>query len=393
MSYIYMDYSATAPMTENALNSMLPWFREEFGNPSSIYYLGQHAKNKLEECRKRIAKCIGAFQTEIFFTSGGTESDNWAIKSICYANAAKGKHIITSAIEHNAVLRTVQQMETEGYEVTYLKPDTMGHITPQQLEEAIRPDTILITMMLANNVVGTILDIQALAKTASLHRIKFHTDAVQAVGHIPVNVRTLGIDFLSMSAHKFGGPKGVGVLYCRIPNRLAPLLTGGGQEKELRSGTENVAGIVGMTAALEEATCDIEKESERLSLLRDQIIKEVCALPGVVITGDPVNRLPGVASFTIEDIGHSVYIVNELNEEGICVSSGSACSASSKEADHVLMALGYDEEHASGSLRVSLGKENNREQVELFLKVFPDVLARVRQRYKSGQSGYFPFQF
>ena len=381
MNRIYMDHSATTPVTERALESMLPWFREEFGNPSAIYDYGQHAKNKLEECRKRIAKCLGAFQTEIFFTSGGTESDNWVIRSFCRANAAKGKHIITSAIEHNAVLRTLAQMEEDGFEVTYLQPDPFGHITPEQLEAAIRPDTILITIMLVNNVVGTVLDISSLAKTAAKHHIKMHTDAVQAVGHLPLQVRKLGVDFLSLSAHKFGGPKGVGAVYCRIPNRLPALLTGGGQERELRSGTENVAGIVGMTAALEEAVEEIEQENMRLSALRDRIIENACSIPGVALTGDPTNRLPGLASFTVEGIGHSAYLVNSLNEVGISVSSGSACSAASREASHVLLALGYDAKHASSSLRISLGRENNEEEVKYPLSVLPDIIMKLRDDY------------
>ena len=249
MDRIYMDHSATTPMTEKALAAMLPFFREEFGNPSAIYSYGQTGKNVLEDCRKRMAQCLGALQTEIFFTSGGTESDNWAIRSAVRARKNRGRHIITSAIEHNAVLRTLADLESEGYEVTYLRPDHFGQITPAQLEAAIRPDTILITIMLANNVVGTVLDIPALAKVAARHRIWMHTDAVQAVGHLPIRAHKLGVDFLSLSAHKFGGPKGMGALYCRLPNRLPPLLTGGGQEKELRSGTENIPGIVGIWMA------------------------------------------------------------------------------------------------------------------------------------------------
>ena len=377
-----MDHSATTPVTEKALEAMLPWFRKEFGNPSAIYDYGQRAKNKMEECRKRIAKCLGALQTEIFFTSGGTESDNWIIRSFCRANASKGKHIISSAIEHNAVLHTLEDLESDGFEVTYLQPNQMGHITPEQLEEAIRPDTILISIMLANNVVGTILDIQSLAKTAAKHRIHFHTDAVQAVGHIPINVRQLSVDFLSLSAHKFGGPKGIGALYCRLPNSLLPLLTGGGQERERRSGTESIPGIVGMATALEEAIEDMEQENTRLTALRDRIIGEVCLIPGVALTGDPVRRLPGFASFTVDGIGHSAYLVNALNEKGICVSSGSACSAASREASHVLLALGYDVNHASGSLRITLGRDNNEEQVEYLLSILPDIVYRLRLEAK-----------
>ena len=389
MDHIYMDHSATTPVSEKALEAMLPWFREEFGNPSAIYDYGQHAKNKLEDCRKCIAKCLGALPTEIFFTSGGTESDNWVIQSFCRTNAEKGKHIITSAIEHNAVLRTLEQLESEGFEVTYLKPDRFGHITSEQLEEAIRPDTIFITIMLANNVIGTILDIPSLAETASKHHITFHTDAVQAVGHIPIRTRSLGVDFLSLSAHKFGGPKGIGVLYCRLPNHLQPLLTGGGQERGMRSGTENIAGIVGMTTALEESVEDLEHESNRLRGLRDRIIKAVSSIPGTFLTGDPVNRLPGFASFTVEGIIHSAYLVNDLNEAGISVSSGSACSAASREASHVLLALGYDTEHASGSLRITLGRDNTEAQVEYLISVLPDIIMQRRLKSKNNPLSLF----
>ncbi len=376
---IYMDHAATTPVSEKALAAMLPWFREEFGNPSAIYDYGQTSKNILESCRKRFARCIGALSSEIFFTSGGTESDNWVIRSTLKLKGAKGQHIITTAIEHNAVLRTLSQMEEEGFEVTCLTPDAQGHITPDQLENVIRPDTILITIMLANNVVGTVLDIPALARVAARHHIWFHTDAVQAVGHIPIKVHQLGVDFLSVSAHKFGGPKGTGALYCRLPNHLPALLTGGGQEKEQRSGTENIPGIVGMTAALEEAVEDMPQETGRLIAMRNRIIESLCSIPGVKLTGDPENRLPGFASFMVEGIGHSVYIVNALNEKGICVSSGSACSASSREASHVLLAMGYDAKQAAGALRITLGRDNTKEQVDHLLSVLPDVILRQRE--------------
>ena len=377
MERIYMDHSATSPVSEQALEAMLPWFREEFGNPSAIYSYGQTGKNILEDCRKRMAACLGALQTEIFFTSGGTESDNWVIRGACRARGGRGRHIIASAIEHNAVLRTLAQMEQEGFEVTYLRPDARGQITPDQLEAAVRPDTILISIMLANNVVGTVLDVPALSRVAAANRIWFHTDAVQAVGHIPVRVRQLGVDFLSLSAHKFGGPKGVGALYCRLPNRLPPILTGGGQEKELRSGTENIPGIVGMTTALEESVRELPEESARLESMRDRLIRGACGIPGVALTGDPERRLPGFASFVVEGIGHSAHLVNALNERGICVSSGSACSAASREASHVLLALGYDHKSASGSLRVTLGRGNTPEQVERLLSLLPDVIAEL----------------
>ena len=340
MHPIYMDHAATTALSETALSAMLPYFREEYGNPSAVYSYGQAGKNAVEKCRERVAKAIGALRTEIVFTSGGTESDNWVIRGVCRMKRGKGRHVIASAIEHNAVRRTLEQLEEDGVEVTFLKPDREGRITPDQLEAAIRPDTILVSVMLANNVVGTILDIRALAAVARRRRVLFHTDAVQAVGHIPVNVRALGVDFLSISAHKFGGPKGVGALYCRLPNRLPPMLTGGGQEKELRSGTENVPGIVGMAAALEEAVGGLTESQAYLNGLRDRLIERALALPGVALTGDPANRLPGFCSFVTAGISHSVLLVNEMNERGYCVSSGSAFSAAPKEASHVLLALG-----------------------------------------------------
>ncbi|MDO4523301.1 MAG: cysteine desulfurase family protein [Eubacteriales bacterium] len=363
MKRIYMDHAATTQLSQKALEAMLPYFREEYGNPSAVYSYGQAAKNALEKCRNRVAKAIGALPTEIYFTSGGTESDNWAIRSICRMKCEKGKHIITTQMEHNAVRRTLEQLEEDGYEVTYLQPDRRGQITAEQLEAAIREDTILVTIMLANNVVGTVLDIRALAAVTRKHRILFHTDAVQAVGHIPVNVRQLGVDFLSISGHKFNGPKGVGVLFCKLPNRLRPLLTGGGQEKEERSGTENIPAIVGMTEALEENIGSLKENMEYLNGLMKRMNESLTELPGVYPTGDPAHRLPGFCSYVIEGIPHSVLLVNKLNEQNICVSSGSACSASSKEASHVLLSLGYENPLASGALRLTFGIDNTEDDV------------------------------
>lgn len=369
MQRIYMDHSATTALSETALNAMIPHFREEFGNPSAVYSYGQTAKNVLEKCRDRVAKCIGALRSEIYFTSGGTESDNWVIRSVCRSRKSAGRHIISTEIEHNAVRRTLEQLMEDGFEVTFLKPDRHGHISPDQLEAAIRPDTILITIMMANNVVGTVLNIRELARVARSHRILFHTDAVQAVGHIPVNVRELGVDFLSLSAHKFNGPKGVGAVYCRLPNRLKPMLTGGGQEKEGRSGTENVPGIVGLTTALEEAVAAISERTDHLTRMRERMISGILAIPGYHLTGDPVNRLPGFCSFIVDGIEHSVYLVNKLNEHGVCVSSGSACSASSREASHVLLSLGYNKLQSSCSLRITLGHENTIEEVDRVIQL------------------------
>ena len=375
---VYMDHAATTPISEHALEAMLPYFRQEFGNPSAVYSYGQAGKNAVEKSRERVAKAIGALRTEITFTSGGTESDNWVIRGVCRQRASRGRHIVASAIEHNAVRRTLEALQEEGFAVTFLAPDAQGHIAPEQLEAAIRSDTILVSIMLANNVVGTIQDIPALAAVARKRRVLFHTDAVQAVGHIPVNVRKLGVDFLSISAHKFNGPKGVGALFCKLPNRLPPLIYGGGQEKEMRSGTENVPGIVGMAAALEEAVGHLEASQAYLNGLRDYMIERITQIPGVRLTGDPKDRLPGFCSFVVEGVSHSVLLVDEMNLLGYCVSSGSACSAASKEASHVLLAMGYDKRLASASLRITLGAENTREQVDGCVEALRTSLARLR---------------
>lgn len=378
-----MDHSATTAVSEKALDAMLPYFRTDFGNPSAVYNYGQSAHNALEKCRNSVAKQIGALSTEIYFTSGGTESDNWIIRSVCQMKKDKGRHIISTEIEHNAVRRTLEQMEAQGFEVTYLSPDRYGHISPEQLQAAIRKDTILITIMLANNVVGTLLNIAELSAVARKQHILFHTDAVQAIGHLPINVRKLGVDFLSASGHKFCGPKGVGFLYCRLPNRPIPLLAGGGQEKSLRSGTENIPGIVGMTVALEEALTDLESKTDHLCKMRDRLINGLIEIPGIHLTGDPEKRLPGFASFLIDGISHSILLINELNVRGICASSGSACSAASKEASHVILALGYDKHQASCSLRITLGDENTMEEVEYVIEQIKDAVAQLRGEQKA----------
>lgn len=376
---IYLDHSATTAVSERALNAMLPYFREEFGNPSAIYGYGQNAKTAVEKCRDRVEKCLGALCSEVYFTSGGTESDNWAIRGACRFRQSRGKHIISTLIEHNAVRRTLEQMETEGYEVTWLRPDSLGQISPEQLEEAIRPDTVLVSIMMANNVVGTILNIKELVKVAHKHRVLFHTDAVQAVGHIPVNARELGVDLLSLSGHKFCGPKGVGALFCKIPYRLPPYIIGGGQEREARSGTENVPGIVGMTEALEEMTAAMQSNTAHLRAMEHYLTEKVLAIPGVSLSGDPDSRLPGFCSFVVDGIEHSVYLVNALNERGICVSSGSACSAASREASHVLTALGYGANQAGNSLRITLGPENTFEQLDIVVQALYEDIGKLRK--------------
>jgi cysteine desulfurase len=326
------------------------------------------AKNAMEEARRKVAKSLGAMPTEIFFTSGGTESDNWAIHSVCDFKGAKGKHIVTSAIEHNANLKTFQKLETLGYEVTLMTPDRYGQITPEDLDKVIRKDTILVSIMLANNVVGTILPIKELAKAAHDKGVMFHTDAVQAAGHIPINCRDLDVDLLSISAHKFHGPKGIGALYSKIPKVPIPYIKGGGQERGGRSGTENVPGIVGLSVALEESVNNLKKDTIYLKELRDKLTKGVLELEASFLSGDPVNRLPGHASFVFEGIKHSVFLINKLNEVGICASSGSACAASSQEASHVLIALGYTKDEAYKTLRITLSNENTSEEIDILIE-------------------------
>jgi cysteine desulfurase len=377
---IYVDNSATTAVSERALRAMLPCFRENFGNPSAIYSYGQEAKKALEDSRRIVAKAIGALNNEIYFTSGGTESDNWAIHSVCALKSKTGKHIISTEIEHSAVLRTLEKMRGEGYEITLLKPDKNGQISTGQLENAIRKDTILISIMMANNVAGTVLSIKELCETAHRYHIIFHTDAVQAAAHIPVNVRDLGVDLLSMSAHKFHGPKGVGALFVKVAVKPTAYISGGGQEKGVRSGTENVPGIAGMAAALEEGTENLRDNARHLKALRDKLIEHTLKIPGTYLTGDPVNRLPGHASFVFEGGKEGAYLINMLNEEGICASSGSACSASSVEAPHVLTAMGYDKEIALSALRISLSHYNTEKEIDTINEKLPLLIGELRRR-------------
>jgi cysteine desulfurase len=377
---IYVDNSATTAVSERALQAMLPYFRENFGNPSAIYSYGQEAKKALEDSRRIVAKAVGALNNEIYFTSGGTESDNWAIHSVCKLKSEAGKHIISTEIEHSAVLRTLEEMRGEGYEISLLRPDKNGQISAAQLENAIRKDTILISVMMANNVVGTVLPIKELCETAHKHHIIFHTDAVQAAAHIPINVRSLGVDLLSMSAHKFHGPKGVGALFVRVAVKPAAYISGGGQEKGYRSGTENVPGIAGMAAAIEEGTENLQNNARHLTALRDKLIEHTLKIPGTYLTGDPANRLPGHASFVFEGGKEGVHLINMLNDEGICASSGSACSASAIEAPHVLTAMGYDKEIAQSTLRISLSHYNTEKEIDTINRRLSLLIGELRRR-------------
>ncbi|MDR1039344.1 MAG: cysteine desulfurase [Deltaproteobacteria bacterium] len=374
---IYMDNSATTRVSDAALDAMLPLFAESYGNPSALYDMGQDAFKALEDARASVAVSLGALKSEIFFTSGGTESDNWAIVSAAEAAGPKKRHMVCSAVEHNAVLKPLQWLESKGWEVTALAPDSTGAVSPEALDGAIRPDTALVTLMAANNVVGTLNDVKALAAVCRARRVLFHTDAVQAAGHVPVDVRDWDADMVSLSAHKFHGPKGAGALFSRIPRRPAPLVRGGGQEKGTRSGTENVPGAVGLAAALAEAARLMPRDSARLSAMRDRIIQGALGIPGVVLTGDPARRLPGHASFVVEGIRHSALLINMLNSLGVCASSGSACTAGSKEADHVLLALGYGWEPFA-SLRLSLSPYNTDEEVDFLLEALPGCIRELR---------------
>ena len=379
--FVYADHAATTAVTDTALAAMLPHFTRDYGNPSSLYRFAQEGKTHLEEARAQVAACLNAKPEEVYFTSGGTEADNWALRGVAELMALKGKktgHIITTAIEHHAILHTAQWLEKQGYEVTYLPVDGDGLVDPANLERAIRPDTILISVMAANNEIGTIQPIAEIGAIARAHKVLFHTDAVQAVGHIPVDVEAWNVDLLSLSGHKFGGPKGIGALYMKKPLRLPALIQGGGQEKGRRSGTENVPGAVGMAAALKEAAGRLPQESVRLSALRDKLIAGLSVLPYTRLTGHPVKRLPGTASFVFEGVEGEALLLH-LDAKGICASSGSACSSASLDPSHVLLSIGLPHAIAHGSLRLSLGAENTEEDVDYILKEVPAVVAYLRE--------------
>lgn len=376
--FLYADHAATTALSPAALEVMLPLMRAGYGNPSSLYSFGQQAKEALDSARTRVASALHADPQEIFFTSGGTESDNWAIKGVAEARKNKGKHIITSAVEHHAVLYTAEYLEKQGFEVTYLPVDGYGMVSPDSLRAALRPDTILVSVMMANNEVGTIQPIKELAQIAHEGGAVFHTDAVQAVGHIPVDVEELRVDLLSLSGHKFGGPKGVGALYVRKATPIAILLHGGGQERTRRSGTENVAGIAGLAAALTASVAAMPEESKRLTALRDKLVAGLSAIPRTRFTGHPTRRLPGTASFIFECIeGESLIL--RLDALGICSSTGSACSSKSLEPSHVLMAMGMPHEIVHGSLRLTLGAENTEDDVDYLIDSVTQVVAGLRE--------------
>jgi len=375
---IYLDHSATTRVKPEVLEEMLPVFTDYYGNPSSIHSFGREAKKLVDQARTRVAKALGALPEEIFFTAGGSESDNWVLRGVSYANKNRGNHIITTAIEHHAVLHTCEQLEKEGFEVTYLPVDNYGMICLEDLKAAITDKTILISIMYANNEIGTIQPIEEIGKIARERNIYFHTDAVQAVGNVKIDVKAQNIDMLSLSAHKFYGPKGVGALYIRKGTRIVNLITGGGQERGKRAGTENVPGIVGLGKAIELATEDIDSYNEKLLKLRTKLINGVMErIPYTRLNGHPEKRLPGNANFSFEFIEGESLLLN-LDMKGIAASSGSACTSGSLDPSHVLLAIGLPHEIAHGSLRLTLGDENTEEDIDYVLEVLPEIVQRLR---------------
>ena len=376
--FVYADNAATTRIAPQVLDAMLPYLKEEYGNPSTLYKLGREAKIAIEKAREQVAQVIGAKAEEIFFTGSGTEADNMALKGVLYGPAGKGKkHLITTKIEHHAVLHTAMALEKEGFQVTFLSVDKNGRVDLEELKQAITPDTALVSIMAANNEVGTIQPIEEIGKICREKGVLFHTDAVQAFGHMPLDVNKMNIDLLSLSAHKINGPKGSGALYIRRGLGLRPVIEGGGQERNRRSGTENVAGIVGLGQAAQLAMETMEEESARLKALSQKLIDGVLQIPETILTGDPENRLPGACSFAISAIeGESLVLY--LDMEGICTSTGSACSTGSLDPSHVLMAIGLSHEVSHGSLRVSLGRFNTEEEVDYIIETLPKVVEKLR---------------
>ncbi len=375
---IYADNAATTKVSHRVLEAMLPYWEEYYGNPSSLYEFGQKAKEALEDARERIAKCMGCEAREITFTSGGSEADNQAIRTAAAIGAETGrKHILSTTFEHHAVLHTLEALRKEGYEITLLDVHENGIITPEQVAEAIRPDTCLVTVMYANNEIGTIQPIGQIGAICRERGVLFHTDAVQAVGHIPVDVREQNIDMLSLSAHKFHGPKGVGVLYARKGIRLGSVIYGGAQERGKRAGTENVPAIVGMAVALEEACGRLAQDTETVRKLRDQLIDGLGRIPYSELNGDREHRLPGNVNYCFEGIeGESLLLL--LDDKGICASSGSACTSGSLDPSHVLLAIGRPHEVAHGSLRLTINEETTEADVDYMIQAVSDVVDYLR---------------
>lgn len=374
---IYLDHAATTPADPRVVERMLPYFTEQFGNPSSIYGLGRRSLEALDEAHETVAGALGCRPTEIVFTGAGSEADNLAIKGVAYSKRRRGNHIVTSAIEHHAVLRTCQQLEREGFQVTYLSVDHDGRVDPASVADAITDETTLVTIMFANNEVGAIQPIAEIGQICRARRVTFHTDAVQAGGIIELNVTKLGVDMLSLAAHKFYGPKGVGILYVRQGTRIQPQLLGGSQERNRRAGTENVPGIVGAAYALSLAAGERASEAPRLTALRDELIAGVLSIPGARLTGHATDRLPNSASFVIDGVEGESLLLN-LDLVGIAASSGSACSSGDIEPSHVLTAMGYSAAEARGTLRLTLGHSSDKEDIRVTLLRLPDIVERLR---------------
>jgi cysteine desulfurase len=375
---IYLDNAATTPVDKRVLEAMLPYYSDVFGNPSSLHSHGQEAKKAIKEAREKVAKALGADFDEIYFTSGGSESDNWALKGVAYALKEKGNHIITTEIEHHAVLHTCRYLEKEGFKVTYLPVDEYGLVKPEDLKKAITDKTILVSIMFANNEIGTIEPIEELVKIAHEKNIYFHTDAVQAVGNVPIDVKKLDVDLLSLSAHKIYGPKGVGALYIKKGVKIHSLIQGGTQERNRRAGTENVPGIVGLGEAIELITKNLDSHINKLKFLRDKLINGILEkIPYTRLNGHPTKRLPGNVNVSFEFIDGESLILN-LDMAGICASSGSACTSGSLEPSHVLLAIGLSKELARGSLRLTIGKDNTEEDIDKVLEALPQIVKRLR---------------
>lgn len=376
--FIYLDNAATTRVSDAALDAMLPYFRQQYGNPSSLYAFGQEAKEALERARATVAGVLNCEPREIIFTSGGSEADNQAIRSAAAIGVRAGKrHIISTAFEHHAVLHTLSKLEKEGFEVTLLDVHSDGLVRVEELAAAIRPDTCLVTVMYANNEIGTIQPIAEIGRVCRERGVLFHTDAVQAAGHLPIDVRAQNIDLLSLSAHKFHGPKGVGALYARRGIALTNLIEGGAQERGRRAGTENTAGIAGMAAALDEAARNMERDSAKMTALRDRLIAGLSRIPHSALNGDAERRLPGNVSFCFEGIeGESLLLL--LGDKGVCASSGSACTSGSLDPSHVLLAIGRPHEVAHGSLRLTLSGETSEEDIDYTIKAVTEVVAYLR---------------
>ena len=394
MTTVYADNAATTQMSRAAIDAMLPYMETIYGNPSSLHSVGQQAAEALQNARERIAACLDASPREIYFTSGGSEADNQAILSAARLGARKGKkHIISTAFEHHAVLHSLKKLEKEGFEIELLPVGAIGTVTAQQVKSALRADTCLVTVMYANNEIGSILPIAEIGEVCREAGVLFHTDAVQAAGHVPIDVQAQHIDMLSLSAHKFHGPKGIGALYARQGVPLTSLIEGGAQERGKRAGTENLPAIMGMAAALEDACAHIDENARKVSALRDRLIAGLSKIPHSALNGDPVNRLPGNVSFCFEGIeGESLLLL--LDAKGICASSGSACTSGSLDPSHVLLAIGRPHEVAHGSLRLSLCEWNTDEDVDRILAAVPEVVAYLREMspmWKDLISGRKPF--